>query len=313
MKQPFLVVLALTIFTLAIQVNGQDKDSSDKTWPSLVSAEKQIDEAQPRFLLESPQLQPAQNTSNPLGVTRCRPGADGCIVWIRVDDFFSEWKGTIKASTLRADVMMHHYPQVLFDGHYVSTGTYVFYLPKQKVFYLWGDCAMGHADELAGPFSGDPRFILKKLAADPESLVQLGFLFVPFQSYGQGPDSGNKAWPTVPGSGIDISKLEAAQRVVNPLSLDRCRAASDACVLTINDFSVPRRNKWGKETWVLRPNVLVHYYPGRVAQYVFYLPERNIFYVAGYVPSSVQPVVRGPFAGDPRLILKKLGAGAGAK
>jgi hypothetical protein len=178
MRQQILIVLAWSCFiSLSVHVKGQDKDSRDPTWPSLGSAEKQIDEAQPRFLLESPKLEPAKNVSNPLGVTRCWPGREGCVVWIRVDDFFSLWKGTIKTSTLRADVLMHHYPRALVDSHYISTGTYVFYLPKQKVFYLWGDCGMDHADELAGPFAGDPRLVFQyavwgPFAGDPRLMLK---------------------------------------------------------------------------------------------------------------------------------------------
>jgi hypothetical protein len=62
----------------------------------------------------------------------------------------------------------------------------------------------------------------------------------------------------------------------------------------------------GTEKWLLRPDVIAHYYPGYNPQYVFYLPRQNIFYVAGYAPSGLGHLVSGPFAGDPRLALKKL-------
>jgi len=159
-----IAVLALAAFILSpIPVKGQDKDSSDKTWPALGSTEKAIVDGRPRFIIERRKLEIA-NVSNPLSVTRCLSSTPPCIVRIRVDDFFSEWKGRIDKSTLRPDVLMHHYPHALFDWHYLVTGTYVFYLPKQNVFYLWGDCGMDHADELSGPFAGDPRVVLKKLA-----------------------------------------------------------------------------------------------------------------------------------------------------
>ncbi|MGI8897905.1 MAG: hypothetical protein ACR2IB_05870 [Pyrinomonadaceae bacterium] len=180
MRQQVITVLALSGFILLpIQVKGQDKDSSDKTWPSLGSAEKTIDEGRPRFIIEHQKLEIARNVSNPLGVTRCNPSSEGCFVWL--GDFFSELKGSMKENILRPGIMMHHYPQALFERHYRSTGTYVFYLPKQKVFYLWGDCGMGHADLVAGPYAGDPRSVLKKLAEDPDSVALLGFLTVPFQ------------------------------------------------------------------------------------------------------------------------------------
>ena len=98
-----------------------------------------------------------------------------------VSDFFSEWKGIdpshIEKSILRPDVMMRHYPNALvgdalsrhdsFRLHHRYTGTYVFYLPRQNVFYLWGDCGMSHFDGVSGPFEGDPRLVLKKLAGEP--------------------------------------------------------------------------------------------------------------------------------------------------
>ena len=313
MKQQVLTVLALSgLILLPMLVKGQDKAASDKAWPALGS-EKIINEGRPRFMVESQKLERAGNVSNPLAVTRCLPSSDPCIVWMGVADFFSEWKGSVKESNLRPDVIMHHYPHALLDGHYRGTGTYVFYLPKQKVFYLWGDCAMGHADELAGPFAGDPRLVLKKLVKDPDSVTQLGFLIVPLQAQGQGLDSSYEAWPAVPASGIDISKLEKAQGVFNPLSLDRCRASSEQCVMTMEDFSSRRKNHSGKEIWALRPGVIAHYYPGRSPQYVFYFPERNIFYVAGYDLATNSYPVLGPFAGDPRLVLKKLAEAANAK
>ena len=302
MRLRVFVVLALSgLIFLSIQVKGQDKKSSDKTWPSLGSAEKGVDERRPLFLIESERLEIARNVSNPLAVTRCIPTDEGCIVWLRSDDFFSEWKGYMDKSVLRPDVIMHHYPHALVDGHYRGTGTYVFYLLKHNVFYLSGDCAMGHGDGVAGPFAGDPRLVLKKLAEDPDAVAKLGMLIVPFQTA----DSSDEAWPAIPNSGIDVSKLERAQSEFNPLSLDRCRASSDECVLNMEDFSSTRKNESGKEISVLRPGVVAHYYPGLKQQYVLFLPTQNIFYVAGYNPFP-RMIVSGPFAGDPRQVLKKL-------
>ncbi|HEX7334952.1 MAG TPA: hypothetical protein VF290_25840 [Pyrinomonadaceae bacterium] len=309
MRLRVLVVLALSgLILLPIQVKAQDKKSDDKTWPYLGSAGKGVDERRPLFLIESERLEKALNVSNPLAVTRCIPTEQGCIVWLHSQDFFSEWKGYMDTSVLRPDVIMHHYPHALVDRHYRSTGTYVFYLLKHNVFYLSGDCAMGHGDVVAGPFAGDPRLVLKKLADDPDAVAELGMLLVPFQIH----DATDEAWPAIPGSGIDIGKLERAQGVVNPLALDRCRASSDQCVMNMEDFSSTRKNKSGKETSVLRPGVIAHYYPGLRQQYVFYLPTQNIFYVAGFNP-ELRRILSGPFAGDPRLVLKKLTAAAMAK
>ena len=58
---------------------------------------------------------------------------------------------------------------------------------------------MGHAEELAGPFGGDPRLVLKKLADDADAVVQLGFLIGSLN----GTDSSDEVWPAIPGSGID--------------------------------------------------------------------------------------------------------------
>ena len=172
-----LVIIALALFffvSLPLQVQGQDQHSDDKAWPALGETGKIISRDQPRFIIDSRTFEKAPNTSNPLSVTRCRPTPDGCVAWIWAMDFFTEWKGQIKESIMRPDVMMKHYPDALFgksavEGghvwpHFHATGTYVFYLPKQNLFYLWGDCFVNHYDEMGGPFVGDPRLVLKKLA-----------------------------------------------------------------------------------------------------------------------------------------------------
>jgi hypothetical protein len=326
MRQKVIAVLALTVLmVLAIRVKGQDQDSSDKTWPSLGSAEKTGDEVQPRFIIEHHKLELAQNVSNPLGISRCNPSTAGCFV--RLTDLISQFKSSLKESILRPGITMHHYPGVLFGRHHLSSGTYVFYLPKQKVFYLYGDCAMGHADLVQGPYAGDPRVVLKKLAEESDAVALLGMFAVPFKTHGRGWGSSGEPWPvfSFPTAGIDMSKLERAQNVLNPLSLDRCRASSAPCVMNLTDFSIKRRyqlaversNQWGIEKRVLRPNVEVHYYPGVVIHdaqqrrlklntYVFYLSGQNIFYLGGYeLPPGDSNLVLGPFAGDPRLVLKQ--------
>jgi hypothetical protein len=319
MRQHVLPLLALSGFLLlAVQVNGQDQDSSDKAWPSLGSSEQGSSEQflyddRPRFMIESHKLKPAPDKSIPEWLRHCPPSTDGCVWWIRAGDFFSEWKGDMRRSTLRPGVVMHHYPYASFDGHFRGTGTYVFYLPERQIFYLWGDCHMGHADLGQGPFAGDPRVVLKGLAEDPDSIAQLGFLIVPFQTHGQAQASTAEAWPTIPRPGIDVTKLEKAENVFNPLSLERCRASSEKCVVSVNDFSAARKNQSTPYNRVLRSDVIAHYYRGEVDQYVFYLPRPNVFYVAGHGSSTPAYDVWGPFVGDPRVVLKKLAEGATAK
>jgi|GEM_PF-3748222 len=165
---------------------------------------------------------------------------------------------------------------------------------------------MNRADEVAGPFAGAPGSVLKKLAEDSDAVALLGFIRVPFHARGQGLDSSDEAWPGFPASGIDVSKLEEAQNVSNPLSLDRCRGSAEKCVIRMEDFSTTRRDRLGTNRGVLPRDVIAHYYPGSKQQYVFYLPGQNIFCVAGYASLGLGPFVSGPFAGDPRVVLKKL-------
>ena len=73
----------------------------------------------PRFIVESGKLEKARNVSNPLSVTRCLPSYQPCRIWMREDDFYSEWNGG--KGILRPDVMMH-YSGVLFDSHFHATG-----------------------------------------------------------------------------------------------------------------------------------------------------------------------------------------------
>lgn len=182
MREQVIASLALFCFLLSpFQAIGQDKDSSDKAWPSLGGDEKIINKDRPGFIIDPRKLDLAQNVSNPLSVTRCPPSSKPCVVSLLVSDFFSELKGIdpslIEKSILRPDVMMRHYPNALVgdalssDGplwsHHSYTGTYVFYLPRQNVFYLWGDCGISHFDVVRGPFAGDPRLMLKKLAGEP--------------------------------------------------------------------------------------------------------------------------------------------------
>jgi hypothetical protein len=56
-----------------------------------------------------------------------------------VTDFFAHWRpySDLKKSVLRKGVRMRHEPSMLVNGHYRGTGTYIFYVPKKGVFYLW--------------------------------------------------------------------------------------------------------------------------------------------------------------------------------
>jgi hypothetical protein len=163
-------LLSLAIFPAV--ASGQRKDSTDQAWPPLPPVNNKkfiVLEAQlwdTWFSIDLGKLEKTTLMSNPLSVQRCGSTLEGCI--LDVSDFFSERAGIHgkKRDVLRLGVMMHHYPYILTGGHGRGSGTYVFFLPKEKVFYLWGDCGMNHADVVFGPFAGDPRLVLKKLAEE---------------------------------------------------------------------------------------------------------------------------------------------------
>jgi hypothetical protein len=69
---------------------------------------------------------------------------------------------SLDAGIVRSGVISHHYRYMTVADHYQGTGTYVYYLPRESIFYLWGDDFMGHHDGMVGPFQGDPRIILPK-------------------------------------------------------------------------------------------------------------------------------------------------------
>ena len=81
--------------------------------------------------------------------------------------------------------------------------------------------------------------------------------------------------------------------------------------MTIKDFLSrrPYQKEW--DQGVLRPGVIAHHYDGHVQQYVLYLPEQNIFYVAGY--GFTGEAIPGPFVGDPRVVFAQLAGGNGVK
>ena len=165
--------LSLALFPVG--AFGQVKDSTDEGWPPLppVNGKKIIIPGAQSwnmwFNIDLGKLEKTTLPSNPLALQRCGSTAEGCILY--VSDFFSERAGIYgkKRDVLRPGVMMHHYPYILSGGHGRITGTDVFFLPKEKVFYLWGDCVMNHMDVLFGPFAGDPRVVLKKLADETSS------------------------------------------------------------------------------------------------------------------------------------------------
>src|ERR1044072_9462623 len=200
MRPRLIALLALSAYLLLpIHVNAQDKDASDQAWPSLGT--EKFDDSRPRFIIESRRLERAPVESTPSWAPRCTTSPLDCAAWFQAVNFFSEWKGDIRRSTLRWDVVMHHYPAALFTRHFSTTGTYVFYVPARKMFYVWGDCGMGHADLGQGPFAGDPRVVFKELGDDPESVAALGELTVPFRTH----HSDDDAWPPPPSFGFDVS------------------------------------------------------------------------------------------------------------
>jgi len=69
-----------------------------------------------------------------------------------------------------------HYRHMTVRGHFYGTGTYVYYLGAEDVFYLWGDDFTDHFDGMVGPFEGDPRAILPAVAepVEPPPGAQLG-------------------------------------------------------------------------------------------------------------------------------------------
>lgn len=83
----------------------------------------------------------------------------------------------------------------------------------------------------------------------------------------------------VPNSGFDVTKLEAAQNLFNPLSLDRCRDSSEPCVVNMDDFFTTRANQSRGHKTVLRSDVIAHFYPGYVKKirFLFTQPEHLLF------------------------------------
>lgn len=78
---------------------------------------------------------------------------------------FDNWDGTLitQEGNPRADlrpkegILLHRYPNVTVGGHFKATGTFVCYVQSKNVYFLFGDCVMGHMDPPMGPYAGDPR------------------------------------------------------------------------------------------------------------------------------------------------------------
>ena len=69
-------------------------------------------------------------------------------------------------NNLRKNVTLHIYRYLTVEGHYLFyPGTYVYYLEEEELFYLWGSCVMNHGDGMVGPFVGDPRKELRRVAS----------------------------------------------------------------------------------------------------------------------------------------------------
>ena len=134
-KSALALIAVLGFSGLYPQVTGQDKSPDDGQWPSLVAGNRIIVAGGgPIFTVDERKLKRPPEVGNALDLGRCRP-SETC--HIHVTEFFSQWGGQhgIEKSLLRSDVLMHRYPRVWVNGHHRATGTYVFFLPKQSVFY----------------------------------------------------------------------------------------------------------------------------------------------------------------------------------
>lgn len=85
MRPHVVALLALSGFLLLpIQSNGQDKDSTDKPWPSLGgdrgSNEEFIRADRPRFIIDSRKLQRAPDKSTPSWAPRCITSPFDCAI-----------------------------------------------------------------------------------------------------------------------------------------------------------------------------------------------------------------------------------------
>ncbi len=150
---PHLYIILYACLLLTGCINSQE--STAVSWPSLGSPCNWMN-------VDTSQLTPA-NTSGRL---------------VHLDPYFSSetpdafFVGnplkSLYERELHANVELQIYPHLTVEGHYFGTGTHVFYLPEDGLYYLWGDDYMSHFDGMVGPFTGNPRLELSA-AASPSS------------------------------------------------------------------------------------------------------------------------------------------------
>lgn len=103
--------------------------------------------------VDTPETDPYLDTSkNPKDPYRMR----------LLNRLYTDYSGGPAVHKLRDGVIKYH-TCFTVSGHYLS-GADVYYLPKEKVFFLDGQCTMNHLDGVVGPFVGDPRIILPRVA-----------------------------------------------------------------------------------------------------------------------------------------------------
>ena len=127
-------------------------ESPADSWPSLGSPCNWMD-------IETAQLTPANTSSTLVNLDPYYSAQTPNDLY--VDDPLE----SLNERELRADVELHVYPHMTVEGHYFGTGTHVYYLPDDGLFYLWGDDYMSHFDGMVGPFAGDPRMELARAAS----------------------------------------------------------------------------------------------------------------------------------------------------
>lgn len=101
--------------------------------------------------------------------------AEGFADYVELDPYYSrEWPTRFYVDTshgawpdnrknLRENVILHIYPYLTVESHYLYPGSYVYYLEEEDIFFLWGSCIMNHGDGMVGPFVGDPRKELRRV------------------------------------------------------------------------------------------------------------------------------------------------------
>ena len=147
----------LFVVHACLLLNGciNSQESTAVSWPLLGSPCNWMD-------IETSQLTPANTSGGLLDL-------DPYFSSQTPDAFFvDDPLKSLNERELRSDVELHIYSHLTVEGHYFGTGTHVFYLPEDRLFYLWGDDYMSHFDGMVGPFAGDPPMELS-VAASPSS------------------------------------------------------------------------------------------------------------------------------------------------